>query len=82
MHFIFILDLLTLFIYLIIIIFQIAIHSAFDGYGLVVTNFHVIQGAQSIQVRLDTGEAIRATYVGGSPDRDLAVIFNRPIKRT
>ena len=45
-----------------------------DHHGHVVTNFHVIQGAQSIQVRLDTGEAIRATYVGGSPDHDLAVI--------
>jgi 2-alkenal reductase len=45
-----------------------------DSYGHIVTNFHVIQGAQSIQVRLDTGEAIRATYVGGSPDHDLAVI--------
>jgi 2-alkenal reductase len=39
-----------------------------------VTNFHVIQGSQSIQVRLDSGEAIRATFVGGSPDHDLAVI--------
>jgi 2-alkenal reductase len=45
-----------------------------DDYGHIVTNFHVIQGAQSIQVRLDTGEAIRATAVGGSPDHDLAVI--------
>jgi len=45
-----------------------------DNHGHVVTNFHVIQGAQSIQVRLDTGEAIRATYVGGSADHDLAVI--------
>ena len=45
-----------------------------DSYGHIVTNFHVIQGAQSIQVRLDTGEAIRATNVGGSPDHDLAVI--------
>jgi 2-alkenal reductase len=45
-----------------------------DGYGHIVTNYHVIQGARSIQVRLDTGEAIRATYVGGSPDHDLAVI--------
>jgi len=45
-----------------------------DGYGHIVTNFHVLQGAQRIQVRLDTGEAIRATYVGGSPDHDLAVI--------
>ena len=45
-----------------------------DGHGHVVTNFHVIQGAQRIQVRLDSGEAIRATFVGGSPDHDLAVI--------
>lgn len=45
-----------------------------DNYGHVVTNFHVIQGSQSIQVRLDSGEAIRATYVGSSPDHDLAII--------
>jgi 2-alkenal reductase len=45
-----------------------------DRHGHVVTNFHVIRGAQRIQVRLDSGEAIRATYVGGSPDHDLAVI--------
>jgi len=45
-----------------------------DNHGHVVTNFHVIQGSQSIQVRLDSGEAIRATYVGGSPDHDLAII--------
>jgi 2-alkenal reductase len=45
-----------------------------DNYGHVVTNFHVIQGSQSIQVRLDSGEAIRATLVGGSPDHDLAII--------
>ena len=45
-----------------------------DRYGHVVTNFHVIQGSQSIQVRLDSGEAIRATYVGGSPDHDLAIV--------
>ena len=45
-----------------------------DGQGHIVTNFHVVQGAQRIQVRLDTGEAIEATYVGGSEDYDLAVI--------
>ena len=45
-----------------------------DRYGHVVTNFHVIQGSQSIQVRLDSGQAIRATFVGGSPDHDLAII--------
>ena len=45
-----------------------------DRHGHVVTNFHVIQGSQRIQVRLDSGEAKRATFVGGSPDHDLAVI--------
>ena len=45
-----------------------------DEQGHVVTNIHVIQGAQNIQVRLDSGEAIAATYVGGSPDHDLAVV--------
>ncbi len=45
-----------------------------DRHGHVVTNFHVIRSARSIQVRLDSGEAIPATYVGGSPDHDLAVI--------
>jgi 2-alkenal reductase len=45
-----------------------------DEQGHVVTNFHVIEGSRRIQVRLDSGEAIDATYVGGSPDHDLAVI--------
>ncbi len=45
-----------------------------DRHGHVVTNFHVIQGAQRIQVRLDSGEAIDATYVGGSQEYELAVI--------
>ena len=43
-----------------------------DDNGHVVTNHHVIAGARRIQVRLDSGEAITATYVGGSPDHDLA----------
>jgi 2-alkenal reductase len=45
-----------------------------DRYGHIVTNFHVVQGAERIQVRLDTGEALEATYVGGSQDHDLAVV--------
>jgi 2-alkenal reductase len=40
----------------------------------VVTNYHVVEGARRVQVRLDSGEAIDATFVGGSPDHDLAVI--------
>ena len=38
-----------------------------DRIGHVVTNFHVVQGAQRIQVRMDNGEAIEAIYVGGFP---------------
>ena len=45
-----------------------------DRHGHVVTNYHVIQGAQAIQVRMDSGEAIEATYIGGSQDYDLAVV--------
>lgn len=50
-----------------------------DQRGHVVTNFHVIQGAQRIQVRMDSGEAIEATYVGGSQDHDLAIIRLRSV---
>ncbi len=45
-----------------------------DTYGHIVTNFHVIEGARRIKVRLENGEAVEATYVGGSPGHDLAVI--------
>ena len=45
-----------------------------DNEGHIVTNFHVIEDARRIQVRLDNGEAVDATYVGGTPDYDLAVI--------
>ena len=45
-----------------------------DHLGHVVTNYHVIQGAERIQVRMDTGDALEATYVGGSQDYDLAVV--------
>jgi len=45
-----------------------------DREGHIVTNLHVIEGARRIQVRLDNGKAVDATYVGGTPDYDLAVI--------
>ncbi len=45
-----------------------------DREGHIVTNFHVIEGARRIQVRLESGEAVDAAYVGGTPDYDLAVI--------
>jgi 2-alkenal reductase len=51
--------------------------SAFvwDSAGHVVTNFHVIENARKIVVRLDAGkDPIPADYVGGAPDYDLAVV--------
>ena len=45
-----------------------------DGAGHVVTNFHVIDNASNVAVRLDNGEAIPASIVGVAPDYDLAVL--------
>jgi 2-alkenal reductase len=45
----------------------------------VVTNFHVIQGARRIQVRMDSGQAVDATFVGGSQDYELAVVRLRSV---
>ncbi|MCP4221068.1 MAG: trypsin-like serine protease, partial [bacterium] len=45
-----------------------------DKAGHVVTNYHVVAGSQKIQVRLDSGLVSDATFVGASPDHDLAVV--------
>lgn len=45
-----------------------------DAAGHVVTNFHVIEGAQRIRVRMDSGEAVDARLIGVAPDQDLAVV--------
>ena len=45
-----------------------------DDNGHVVTNFHVIAGASSATVGLDSGRSFRATLVGASPEHDLAVL--------
>ncbi|MFX0196285.1 MAG: S1C family serine protease [Candidatus Hodarchaeota archaeon] len=42
--------------------------------GLVVTNFHVVRGAQHVDVTLNNGRSLHATVVGGSAIRDLAVL--------
>lgn len=45
-----------------------------DRRGHVVTNYHVIQGAERIQVYMNDGEPIDATPVGHAKDYDLAVV--------
>ncbi|GFZ84692.1 2-alkenal reductase [Elstera cyanobacteriorum] len=45
-----------------------------DAAGHIVTNYHVVEGAQSVRVRLDRGDALDARVIGVSPDHDLAVI--------
>jgi S1-C subfamily serine protease len=46
-----------------------------DAEGHVVTNFHVIQGAVRAFITLADGSRHEATYVGGAPDKDLAVLL-------
>lgn len=43
-----------------------------DGY--IVTNFHVVMGAQEAQVTMADREIYPARYVGADPDKDLAVL--------
>ncbi len=43
-----------------------------DGY--IVTNYHVIQGANKVQVTLHNGETYPAVIVGGVDENDIAVI--------
>jgi S1-C subfamily serine protease len=46
-----------------------------DDQGHVVTNFHVIQGATRAFITLSDGSRHEAGYVGGAPDKDLAVLL-------
>lgn len=47
---------------------------AWDDAGHIVTNFHVVQGASSLVVKLQDGSSIPATVVGSDPSKDLAVL--------
>ena len=42
--------------------------------GYIVTNYHVIEGANKVQVTLHNGETYPATIVGGVNENDIAVI--------
>jgi len=56
--------------------FQTALGSGFvwDEDGHIVTNNHVINGADQIEVTFSDGTIVPATLVGADPDSDLAVI--------
>ena len=48
--------------------------SIIDQQGNILTNYHVIEGAQKLSVSLGGQKDYAATVVGGDPDTDLAVI--------
>jgi S1-C subfamily serine protease len=48
--------------------------SVIDAQGHIVTNYHVIEGAQKITVSLGGDKVYPAKLIGGDPDTDLAVI--------
>ncbi len=45
-----------------------------DSTGNIVTNYHVIEGASSIKVKLTSGNEYDATLIGGDEKTDIAVI--------
>src|ERR687886_708476 len=45
-----------------------------DPKGIVLTNYHVVEGMSSIMVKLQTGEQLRGTVVGTDEETDVAVV--------
>ena len=45
-----------------------------DEKGIVITNNHVIQGAEDIYIRLDDGREYKAKVIGADPLSDIAVL--------
>ena len=45
-----------------------------DRQGHVITNYHVLQGASAVRIRLSDHRTFNATLIGASPEHDLAVL--------
>ena len=45
-----------------------------DEQGHIVTNYHVIQDASAVHIRLNDQRSYKAAFVGASPDHDIAVL--------
>lgn len=45
-----------------------------DGDGYIVTNYHVVEGAQTLKVTLTSGETYPAELVGGDEENDVALL--------
>jgi S1-C subfamily serine protease len=60
--------------------FQQGVGSGFvmDSDGHIITNNHVVESAEDIQVTFADGTIVRATVIGTDPDSDLAVIHVDP----
>ncbi len=48
--------------------------------GYILTNYHVIEAADQIEVALNDGHTLKARLVGGDPESDLAVLKIEPEK--
>jgi S1-C subfamily serine protease len=48
--------------------------SVLDRQGHILTNFHVVEGAQQIRVTLHTGDSYEAVVIGSDPPNDVAVL--------
>ena len=52
-----------------------------DAEGHILTNYHVVEGSDSVSVVFADGEELDAEFLGGDPDSDLAVLKIDPAGR-